>query len=195
MKFFKFVVVLLAFVGLSLIGCSDKSQSPIAPTDQQNSIEKAVITNSTFTHFPIAAPAGGDVKLTDGGKWQVKKIEVSEMFISSDPLVNGTMLHYLSLTIDAITGEGPCHGSFTLTPVDLTATGGGVWEGTYEGYRSKSSVPGEWTLPLKVEAHGKGGTIDGMQLFAKDILTVRADGPTTLPSSWIGTGEGFYKSH
>jgi len=179
---------------LSLSGCSDKMQSPVAPIDQQNSVEKAVITNFTFTSFPIAAPVGGTIKLTPGGKWQVKKLEVTDMFASTDPLANGIMKHYLSLTVDAVTGEGPCHGTWTITPSDLAASGGGVWEGTYEGYRSKSNVEGEWTLPLNGVGQGKGGTIAGMQVKSTAILIVRADGPTTLPTSWVATGEGFYKS-
>jgi hypothetical protein len=194
MKNYFYVFSISIMLILSLVGCSDKSSSSIIPADQE-SLLKAVITNFTFTDFPIAEPTGGNIKLTPGGKWQVKKIEVLEMFASSDPVVNGIMNHYLSLTIDAVTGEGPCHGSWTLTPSNPAATGGGVWEGTYEGYRSKSIVEGEWNLPLKVQGHGKGGTIDGMQVKATTVLIVRADGPTTLPTSWVGNGEGFYKSH
>ena len=194
MKFFNLAFVLLAFVRLSLIGCSDKTRSLVDPIDQA-SLQKALLTNFTFIHYPIAEPTGGTITLTPGGKWQEKKIEVLEKFVSSNPLVDGIMKHYLSNTIDAVTGEGPSHGSWVLTPNDLTASGGGVWEGTYEGYISKSNVPGEWTLPLKVEGHGRGGTIDGMQVFATSTLTLRADGTTALTTSWIGTGEGFYKSH
>jgi hypothetical protein len=194
MKMLKCVAVLLAFGGLMLVGCSDETQSPVGSTEQ-SSLEKAIITNFTFYNFPIAPPTGGTITLTPGGIWQVKKIEVLERFTSSDPVADGIMKHYLSLSIDAVTGEGPCHGSWTITPTNPTSTGGGVWEGKYEGYRSKSVVPGEWTLPLKVEGHGKGGSIQGMQVFANAVLTVRADGPTTLPTSWTGIGEGFYKSH
>jgi len=192
MKTLKCVLVLFAFVGLLLVGCSDQSQSPITPIEQ-GSLEKSVITNFTFTDAPSGFTGEGDVKLVPGGKWKIKKYGVVEQFVSSDPLVNGTMVHYLSLTIDAVTGEGPCHGSWTVTPV--ADVGGGVWEGKYEGYRSKSSVPGEWTLPLKVVGHGKGGTIDGMQMFATATLTIITDGITTLPIYWTGVGEGFYKSH
>ncbi len=194
MKTLKCVLALFAFAGLLLVGCSDETQSPVSSTEQ-SSLQKVIITNFTFTDFPIAPPTGGSITLTPGGIWQVKKIEVLERFVSSDPIINGIMKHYLSLSIDAVTGEGPCHGSWTVTPLDPAATGGGVWEGTYQGYRSKSSVPGEWTLPLKVEGHGKGGSIQGMQVFANAVLTVRADGGTTLPTSWSGIGEGFYKSH
>lgn len=194
MKTFKCFLVLFAFVGLTLVGCSDDVQSPLSSTEQ-SSLQKAIFTEFSFTNFPIAAPSGGSITLTPGGIWQVKKVEVLERFAASDPLADGIMKHYLSLSIDAVTGEGPCHGSWTITPLNPAVTGGGVWEGQYHGYRSKSNVPGEWTLPLKVEGHGKGGSIQGMQVFANAVLTVRADGPTTLPTSWTGIGTGFYKSH
>ena len=46
MKTLKYVIVLLAFVGLSLVGCSDQTQSPISPNDQsisaQGSLEKKI---------------------------------------------------------------------------------------------------------------------------------------------------------
>lgn len=198
MKTLTYAAVVLACAGLSLLGCADKLQSPVTPTDQAArgpaSLEKCIITNFTFTHSPFGFTGEGDYNLVPGGKWQMKKFGVVERFTSPDPLARGTMVHYLSLTVDAVTGEGPCHGSFTLTP-DNNVAEGGVWEGTYEGYRSKSSVAGVWTLPLKAVGHGRGGSIDGMQMFLTTTLAVRADGPTTLPSSWTGKGEGFYKSH
>jgi hypothetical protein len=200
MKTFSLVLLLVASMAFVLLGCSDKSALPVSPTDQSTlvpaSLDKAIITDFTFTHYPLGYTGEGEVSLVPGGKWQMKKYGVFEKFVSSNSLANGDMVHNLSLTIDAVTGEGPCHGNFVLTPAN-NAAAGGVWEGTYEGYRSKSSVEGEWTLPLKVVAHGKGGTIEGMQMFSNTTLTVRADIPAIfpLPSSWMGVGEGFYKSH
>ena len=182
MKALKCVLVLFAFVGLMLVGCSDKTQSPVSPTEK-GSLEKAVITNFTFSHFPIAPPFGGEIKLTPGGKWQLKKVGVKELVTSSDPLVSGIMIHYLSATMDAVTGEGPVHGTFTLTPEADVA--GGIWEGTYEGYRSKT--PGSdiyFTLPLKVVGHGRGGTIHGMQLFEKSIITAWGTPPAGMVWWW-----------
>jgi hypothetical protein len=198
MKTLTYAVVLLAFVGLALLGCADKSQSVVAPTGQAAqvpaSLEKSIITNFAFTHSPVGLTGEGDVKLVPGGRWQTKKYGVLEQFVSLDPLATGKMVHHLSLTIDAATGEGPCQGSFTMTP-DNNVAEGGVWEGTYEGYRSTTSVEGVWTLPLKAVGHGKGGTIDGMQLFLTSTLTVYPIPGTVLPQYWTGEGEGFYKSH
>ena len=36
MKKFQFILVLISFMGLILIGCSDKSQSPVSPADQNS---------------------------------------------------------------------------------------------------------------------------------------------------------------
>ena len=38
MKKFQFVLVLISFMGLILIGCSDKLQSPVEPTDQGSTV-------------------------------------------------------------------------------------------------------------------------------------------------------------
>ncbi len=184
----KFFIALLVLVGLTLVSCSDKQQSTVAPTDQ-GSLEKVTITNFTFGHVPIGLTGEGDVKLV-GGNWILKDFGVIEQFTSFDPLGAGTATHYLSATFDAVTGEGPVHGSFTLTP-DANA-GGGVWEGTYTGYRSK--MPGSDTLfvlPLQIVGHGRGGTIEGMQMRENSILTAWG----TPPVGWYGSGDGFYKSH
>ena len=38
MKTLQCLIVLIAFVGLSLIGCTDKSQSPVGPADQNSAV-------------------------------------------------------------------------------------------------------------------------------------------------------------
>jgi hypothetical protein len=38
MKKFQFILVLISFMGLILIGCADKSPSPVAPTDQSPTV-------------------------------------------------------------------------------------------------------------------------------------------------------------
>lgn len=188
MKTTKFFIVLFAFVGLSLVSCSDEPQSPITPIDQ-GSLEKVIITNFTLSHYPIGMTGEGTIKLV-GGNWILKDVGVIELINSADPLVAGTMTHYLSGKMNAVTGEGPVHGTFTITP-DVN-TVGGVWEGNYTGYRSRT--PGSdtlFTLPLHLVGHGRGGTIEGMQSFTDDVITAWG----TPPVGWFGVGEGFYKSH
>ncbi len=200
MKTLSLPLLLAAALAFVLIGCTDDPTQPVSPTDQSTSLpgslHKAILTDFTFNDYPIGFTGEGEVTPVPGGKLRMKEYGVIEEFVSPNPLANGQMIHYLSLTIDAVTGEGPCHGSFTLTPAGNAAEGG-VWVGKYEGYRSRSIVAGEWTLPLKVVAQGKGGAIDGMQMFSNATLTVRADNPAIfpLPSGWNGVGEGTIKAH
>ncbi len=192
MKTLKFAVAIITFVGLSLIGCNENTQSPNNPTDQV-SMEKAVIHNFNMSDTIKGITNEGEIKLTPGGIWKIQKYGVYEKIVSDDPIVNGTMVHYLSTSINAVTGEGPVQGSWTLTPTG--DVGGGVWEGIYQGYRSKTDVPNVYSLPLKLVGHGKGGTIDGMQVYSEVQLTVYTSGESVLPTFWFGSGGGFYKSH
>jgi hypothetical protein len=193
MKVLRSFAVLFSFLGFLLVGCSDKTQSPVAPSDQsiqdQNSLEKCIITHFTETHCPVAILNPGSVKLING-KWVMKKIVVKERLDASTPLSTGYMIHSLSGIMDSQTGEGPVWGTFTLTP-DVNA-GGGIWKGVYSGYRSKK--PGSdtlFTLPLKVLGQGKGGNLQGMKIFLDDVITAWG----TPPVGWYGSGKGFYKSH
>jgi hypothetical protein len=197
--------IALAFV---LAGCSDNPAVPVFPADQAAqgapSLAKKVITTITMFHFPVAPPVNPDIRLAPGGIWNLKDVELHEFVrvTYEDGTVElGTMLHYLSSTMNA-DGEGPVHGSFTLTMAS-----GGVWEGTYQGYRSFAApappLPPGFTLPpsfppypaytfelpLKIEAHGRGGNIDGMKLSGTDVI--RAYG--TPPEAWYGFSEGSYK--
>jgi hypothetical protein len=188
MSISKMFFVLFVFVGLLLVSCSDEQQSPVASIDK-GFLEKVTITNFTFNHFPTGLTGEGTIKLV-GNNWILKDVGVNEFIISSDPLGGGTMTHYLSATMNAVTGEGPIHGYFTIVP--QANTGGGVWEGNYTGYRSK--MPGSDTLfvlPLQLIGHGRGGTIEGMQMQINTTITAWG----TPPAGWYGSGDGFYKSH
>jgi hypothetical protein len=135
-----------------------------------------------------------------------------------DPLFTGIMEHYLSTMIDGKTGEGPVHGSFTIVPDDNAAGEDAKWVGTYEGYRSYNGktlvqfpdglfapvvdgVYDNWTLNLRLEGHGKGGLINGWQMFTESALTIVNFGddqdnyPFPMPQYWFGLGTGFYKEH
>ncbi len=150
-------------------------------------LEKAVLTNFTFQHYPENIIDPGTVKLV-GGKCVLKDIGVEEVVISYDPLVALTMVLYLSAIMDAVTGEGPVHEKLTLTP--SADVGGAVWEGTYKLYRSKADGI-YFRLPLKVVLHWSGGTIDSMQVFEESIITAW----DTPPEGWYGAWSVFYKSH
>jgi hypothetical protein len=205
MKTLPLALLLMACVAFVLVGCSDNSAVPVSPTDQSTqvpaSLEKRDIINISNSHFPFFRTTTPNIWPTPGGQWQMKKVEIHELVTctlspSGDPypLGTGVMVHFLSGSYDAITGEGPVHGSWTMEPADNAAQGG-CWEGKYEGWRSRTSTENLFELVLKVEAHGKGGTIDGMQMFMTNTLTIIAQPVTHIPLNWSGTGIGFVKSH
>jgi hypothetical protein len=185
MKTTKFLFVLLAFVGLMMSGCTDE-QSPVAPIDQ-NSLEKVIIIPFTSVNFPVAILDPGTVKVEDG-KWIIRKIKIAERMNTVPAQYSGLMVHYLSGTLDYITGEGLVWGSFTIIPDDPNF--GGVWEGSYNGQRTRTGAS-EWQIPLKTVGHGKGGTLQGMQIFGNTIITAY----DTPPTAWSGVGEGYIKSN
>jgi hypothetical protein len=178
----------MAFV---LMGCSDNSASLEAPTDQaareQGSLQKATIVPFTTTDYPVEVLDPGEVRIVEGNL-VMKNVVVLERFDSDNPMVNGTLVHNLSLVLDLTTGEGPCRGTFTLTPdADV---GGGVWEGAYSGYRTRIGDQ-VFTLPLTSVGRGKGGTIEGIKMNENLVLTAFG----TPPTYWYGTGEGYLTIH
>jgi len=185
-----YAAAFLAMVLLALVGCSEKSQSPVAPIDQsiqeQSSLGKCTITPVTVNlHYPVGILDPGVVKLV-GRKWILKNVVVAETLMTTNELVTGKMIHSLSAVMDKNTGEGPVWGTYTLTNA-----GSGVWKGTYTGWRSK--MPGSdtlFTLPLKLFGHGESGNVQGMKLFSNDVITAWG----TPPVGWYGSGEGYIKS-
>ena len=194
MKTILSVIVLLTFLFLVMLGCSDQSQSPVAPAEQ-SSLDKITITEYTFTNSPEPFTANPyDYMKVVGKTLHMKDYPVTDIVIATDLRANGRMEHVLSLKLDVITGEGPCNGSFKLYPDP--EVNGGYWEGTYEGYRSKTDDPYVFVLPLKLVAHGKGGTIEGMKGFMKAGLTVYTNPAYyPLPIYWVGAGTGELKDH
>jgi len=159
-----------------------------------------VTTEYTFTDQPIATPTGDPPTLC-GGVWQVKNWHLVEIFVASDPLMAGVMEHDMSSTNDAVTGEGPFHGSWKITPSNTELTGGGWWEGTYEGFRSGPNPDGTWTSIVKALGHGVGGAIDGWKTASTITLTVYHSHPGIpedqappypLSTGWRGEGTGYY---
>ncbi len=152
MKILSFALLLMASVAFVLVGCSDNSVVPVSPTDQslQGSppLAKKVVTGLTMYHFPVADPVNPEIRLVPGGIWHLKNVELHEavsVTYEDGTVEPGAMVHYLSSTMNAA-GEGPVQGSFIITMAS-----GGVWEGTYQGYRSIAlpapPLPPGLTLP------------------------------------------------
>jgi len=199
MRPLSFVFLLMAGLAFVLVGCSDNSAVPVSPTDQsvQMPVSLGKSTNVPFeliSSFPIEVPADILPYLKIAGRTlHMKDVPIVDLVTASDSRVSGRMEHLLSLKLDSETGEGPCQGSWTSEPV---GAGGGKWVGTYEGFRSGTADKYVFTLPLKMVGHGRGGTIDGMQLFTNATLLVSTDPDHyPLPTGWLATGTGIIKEH
>ena len=136
MKKLKCVIVLLTFVGLTLVGCFGQSQLPVDPTDQisnqqdKSSLEKYIVTNFTATYHVTGLIDPGSNKVVREKlitKGQV--IECTYDYLDN-ALVGGSLTLYTNSILDVNTGEGPVHGNFVITPNSANA-GGGVWEGIW----------------------------------------------------------------
>jgi hypothetical protein len=179
----------LAFV---LMGCSDNLNLVATPNDQALStptsttnLGKVFASHFAGTDTPVKLLDPGSLKLV-GGKWKLEGMVIEARLEVGNPLVTGKAVYDLNGTLDYNTGEGTVHGKFTVTP----DAGVGVWEGTYEGLRIKTGES-EWTGNFKEVGHGTGGTIQGMQFFAKEAV-VSWDTP---PTAFVGTVEGDVISH
>jgi hypothetical protein len=165
MRTLTFTAVLLSCVGLALLGCTDKSQSLVAPTDQAAqvpaSLAKVTLTTFTGREDPIYFADG---KLVGRGNRLVDKgIVFQSLWATSEPdLLNGTAYYTFNASLNA-SGEGPMQGKFTMT------VGDGTWEGTVEGKMFMASDGSELQGTFNYVAHGKGGTIDGMQLSCSEL--------------------------
>jgi hypothetical protein len=198
MKILSLTLLLMASMAFVLLGCSDNSAPLVSPTDQSAQtaapLEKSNKVDFTFTDRNIGFDHNPQMWVA-GRTMHMKNVQAFEDVQANDTRVTGEMEHYLSVSFNVVTGEGPCHGSWTLRPYDKTV--GGVWEGTYEGYRSKTNDPSGFifALPLKVVGHGRGGSIDGMQAKMTITLTVLTNANYyPLPIYWSGTdGTGYIK--
>lgn len=213
MKALKCFLMLVSFMGLMLVGCSDQSQSPVSPNDQV-SLEKKTIHYFTCTNTPVPPPYPyaldpGVKQYLPNGDIHYKKVGVWEYTVTKDldgnidPLGTSLMENYLSSKMNGNTGNGPSHGNL----ITYRAPGQeylGIWEIQYTGYRSYMgkqifNLPigtGEyhfWQLPLKMVGHGKGGVVDKMKLEVETTLTTFSDDAHfPEPIFWLGSGSGFY---
>jgi hypothetical protein len=162
MKTLKCVIVLFAILGLTLIGCSEKSQLPNEPV---NSLEKVTITDYTATITLVGLVDPGTEKIV-GQNLIVKDRVVLTRYETSSPLVTGDLLITINSKFNLNTGEGPTHGKWSKVP---DAYPDALWEGSFTGYRTKTGESA-WTENVSIVGKGEGGVIDGMKNFADGLI-------------------------
>jgi len=197
MKALKCVLVLFSFVGLMLVGCSDESQSPVAPSDQAiqtpTSLQKNTIRTFTGYEYGVTLVYPGDVNFADG-KQITRGVQYTTRFEATFPLTDprpdlltGNGFIELNSVLDLTSFESFATGKLTVTPDNPAA--GGVWEISWHSKGFLAPDPKDhtkivMTYPGKWVGHGKGGTINGMQVFCDDIIKYNPFDPM----DWYGDG-------
>ena len=183
MKTLKCVIVLFAIVGLTLIGCSEKSQLPNEPV---NALEKVTTTdyNANITILGLVDP--GTEKII-GQNLIVKDRVALTRFEADNSLVKGNLLITINFRFNLNTGEGPTHGKWSMVPDDYPD---GLWEGSFTGFRTKTGES-EWTENVSIVGKGEGDVIDGMKNFADGLIY---SDDIYERTGFIGEGSGIIKS-
>ncbi len=183
MKTLQSVVALMAFLGLVFLGCSEKAQLPNEPV---NSLEKVTIIPYTADISLVGLVDFGSQKIV-GQNIIVKDRVVLTRFEASSPLVTGDLLITINFRFNLNTGEGPTHGKWSNVP---DAYLDDVWEGSFTGYRTKTSDT-TWTENIRIVGKGEGGVIDGMKNFADGIIY---SDDIYERTGFFGEGSGVLKS-
>ena len=197
MKTLTYATIFLACVGLSLLGCSDKSQSPVAPTDQSasqpGSLGKCFIR--VFTNTMAANLSDPNVVIDPGttvysdGKMIVTGFVEKTLFNATfldggTDLLTGNGVLGMDFVLDLATGVGTSRGTLTITP-KAPETLGGVWEIKWHG--TMSPGPSGSICPITSTGCGKGGALDGLKLFDDAVITL------VDLVQWTGEGKGVIK--
>ncbi len=183
MKILKYFFVLIIFTEFLFIGCTEKSQ-PIAPTDQagtSQTLNKAVLTHFTGTDYPtLYINSFGDT-VNNGKRAVGKGLDGWDYLDATDPRVTG-MVHIIGNSSFDENGEGPVHGIGILQPGTTVPNQNvnGVWEINWNGF-SKNGIG-----YFKMTGVGKGGDIQGMQLFITEEYN---------QTTYIGQVDGYIQSH
>ena len=184
MKTLKCLFVLLAFIGLLFIGCSEKSQ-PIAPQGQTvapQTLNKAILTHFTATDNPTPyVNSFGDI-INNGKRAVGKGLDGWDYMDATDPRVTG-MVHIIGNSSFDENGEGPVHGTAIIKPGTTLPSDpalDGIWEVIWNGF-SKNGIG-----YFKMTGVGKGGSIQGMQLFITEEYN---------QTTYVGQMEGYIQSH
>ncbi len=188
MKTFKCLIAIIGFIGLLIVGCSEKSQLPNEPTTNEpvNSLEKVTTTDYTATITIVRLVDPGSEKIV-GKNLIVKDRVVLTRYETSSPLVTGDSLVTINFRFDLNTGEGHSHGKWSNVP---GAYPDAVWEGSFTGYRTKTGESA-WTENLSIIGKGEGGIIEGMKNFADGLMY---SDDIYERTGFFGTASGVIKS-
>ena len=182
MKTLNCILFLFAILGFMLLGCSDKSQSPVEPS-KQGTLEKMVKADFTTHSYPTSNINPGELKIADGNLF-IRNRKDHLTIESANPFVNATngIITY-NVNANANTAEEHAWGTITFTPdaySDLEVSG--LWNG-----QITMTGPSEWTLIAKYVGHIRGGSTNGMQIFWDIIVTY--NNPYGL--NWEGNAKGY----
>jgi len=199
-------LLLLAFVALAVVGCSDYSTPPVSPADQsaivpgspgKNLIRSFTVTVGPFSPDPAVTVIDLGSTREPDGKTMVRGMVVRSFFAAVFPpeddgpdLLTGTGVLEMNFNLDPRTGALFGWGKLTVTPTEFDVKGG-VWEISWQGKGTYYSATGAVypVLPSKMVGHGSGGALSGMQLSVEVTIV---GGP---PLAWGGAGGGTLKSH
>lgn len=185
-------LLLLAALAFTVVGCSDDPVAPVTPADQsmqapaplqKNNIRMFVGEEGPDPENPgtILSPP----RIVDGGltfQSLQQHTYFHATFSDEGPdLVSGKGVLELYYKFDPNTLEGFTWGNLTVDPYAPEA-GDGVWEISWHGKMWVNLTTGLTIAPLKWVGHGKGGAVDGMQLFGDDTIYM------TSFDDWIGRG-------
>ncbi len=145
-------------------------------------------TGSKFLNFgtwscPGGEPAGPfppNPPCSPGSRVHFRDVVLQNSTATTDPRMTGTLQFVFNGNTDGWTqgppvgpGTGPAWGTF-----HMDVTGGGVWEGTYTGFRQVT--PSGVLTTLHFVGEGSSGNVDGLKVW----FEVRA--PHNAPSTIAG---------
>lgn len=184
MKTLKCLFVPLVFAGFLFIGCSENSQ-PTAPTDQavtSQSLNKVVRTYFTATDNPTPyINSFGDI-INNGNRAVGKGLDGWDYMDATDPRVTG-LVHIIANSSWDENGEGPVYGTGIIKPGTThpdDPANDGIWELRWNGFSK------DGTGYFKMTGVGKGGSIQGMQLFITEEYN---------QTTYVGQIEGYIQTH
>jgi len=115
--------------------------------------------------FPFGPPC------TPGSRVNIRGLVVQSQWVATDSRVTGVFTNVFSGNFDGWTQWGPGSGH-VWGACSLAVTGGGLWSGTAQGYRTVNADG--VSVAFHIVMHGTGGSIEGLHLELDLIATAPA---------------------